>query len=81
MNRFSLGRKAIYEFWRDLIKSGAGKLVYQEFEIEVVDKSTAILSGKWSMNICHGYITKEKWLKQNNNQWLLAEDDFTVVEQ
>ena len=74
------GRQAIYEFWQPFLESGAGELVYRDIEIKVLDSSSAILSANWSMNVGHGYITKEKWVKQDDSQWKLVEDDFTVVE-
>lgn len=76
------GRESICAFWQQFIQStGATDLVYKDVNVEVIDEHNAVLSANWEMNVGRGYISKELWQKQENGQWLLVEDDFTVVEQ
>ena len=75
------GKEAIDGFWRPFMGSGAGKLEYENIRLEVVDESTVLLSADWRMNVGRGIITKEKWVKQSDGNWLLEQDDFEVVEQ
>ena len=76
-----IGTEAIAQFWKPFMASGAKELTYADVNIEIVDESTALLSATWSMNVGRGVITKEKWIKQENGDWLLAEDNFEVLEQ
>ena len=75
------GKEAIDGFWRPFMASGAGQLVYENIKLEVVDESTVVLSADWRMNVGRGIITKEKWVKQSDGNWLLEQDDFEVLEQ
>jgi len=74
------GIKEISEFWTPFIKSGATNLVYTGVSIEVANETTAFLSANWSMNVGRGIIYQEKWEKKEG-QWLLAYDNFQVLEQ
>lgn len=75
------GAQEIDEFWRPFMTSGAKELEYQEITLDIINESTVHLSAKWRMNVGHGVITLEKWVKQSNGQWLLAHDAFEVLEQ
>ena len=75
------GTQEIDDFWRPFMSSGAKGLAYQEVTLKVINESTVHLSANWRMNVGHGVITLEKWLKQPNGQWLLAHDAFEVREQ
>jgi ketosteroid isomerase-like protein len=74
------GTQEIDAFWRPFMASGAGELKYADVNIKVVDASTALLSASWSMNVGRGIITMEKWVLQNNGEWLLEQDDFEIQE-
>ena len=76
-----VGLDAISGFWKPFMASGAKDLEYHDIKLEILDDSTAVLSASWSMNVGRGVITKEKWVKQGDGDWLLAEDDFEVLEQ
>jgi len=75
------GTQEIDDFWRPFMSTGAGQLEYQDITLEVINESTVHLSAKWRMNVGHGVITLEKWVKQSNRPWLLAYDAFEVLEQ
>ncbi len=75
------GRSEIYDFWQNFVSStGATNLIYTDVVIEVIDKDSATLSAKWSMNVGKGFISKEFWVKKDG-VWRFSEDDFTVEEQ
>ncbi|MDY8135491.1 hypothetical protein [Aquimarina sp. 2201CG5-10] len=74
------GETEIEAFWKPFIESGASNLIYTNVAIEVINKTTALLSANWSMNIGRGVIYQEKWIKENN-KWVLVYDDFEVKEQ
>ena len=76
-----VGLETISEFWKPFMASGAKDLEYHDVVVEVLDDSTVLLSANWSMNVGRGVITKEKWVKQKDGNWQLAEDDFEVLEQ
>ncbi|MDE1461339.1 YybH family protein [Spartinivicinus poritis] len=77
-----VGRESILAFWQQFIQStGASELIYKDVNVDVLDENNAVLSANWQMNVGRGYISKELWQRQGNGQWLLVEDDFTVVEQ
>ena len=80
MGRFT-GRAEIEGFWRPFLESGAGELVYRDVQLEVIDARSVVLSASWSMNVGRGIITKELWVRQDDQSWLLQEDDFEVQEQ
>ena len=75
------GTQEIENFWRPFMSSGAKNLEYQEITLEVISDSIVHLSANWRMNVGHGVITLEKWIKQSSGQWLLAHDAFEVLEQ
>ena len=75
------GSQEIAGFWRPFMNSGATGLVYRNIDLQVVDDSTVLLSADWSMNVGRGIITMEKWVKQEDGQWRLEQDDFEVQEQ
>ena len=77
MGRY-VGRAAILDFWKPFIESGASDLAYANVQLDVRDPRTVLLSADWRMNVGHGIITKEKWVKQQDGQWRLEEDDFEV---
>jgi len=74
------GTDEIDAFWRPFMASGAGALKYSDVKLEVVDASTVLLSASWTMNVGCGIITLEKWVLQNEGNWLLAQDDFEIQE-
>ncbi len=74
------GTKEIDDFWRPFLASGAGELKYSNVQLEVVDASTVLLSASWTMNVGRGIIALEKWVLQNDGNWLLAQDDFEIQE-
>ncbi len=74
------GKSEIDSFWRPFMASGADELKYENVELESVDASTVLLSANWSMNVGRGIITLEKWVQQNDGNWLLAQDDFEIQE-
>ncbi len=74
------GLAEIDGFWRPFMASGAGDLKYQDIKLQVVDSSTVLLSARWSMNVGSGVITMEKWVRQQDGNWLLAQDDFEIQE-
>ena len=47
----------------------------------MIDARSVVLSASWSMNVGRGIITKELWVRQDDQSWLLVEDDFEVQEQ
>ncbi len=75
------GTQEIDDFWRPFMASGARQLEYQGTTLNVINESTVHLSATWRMNVGHGVITLEKWVKQSNGQWCLAYDAFEVLEQ
>jgi ketosteroid isomerase-like protein len=75
------GTQEIEAFWHPFITSEATSLEYQEVSLEIINETTVHLSAKWRMNVGHGVITLEKWVKQPNGQWLLGHDAFEVLEQ
>ena len=77
MGRY-VGRAAILGFWKPFLESGAGDLAYANVQVDVIDLQTVHLSADWRMNVGHGVITNEKWVKQADGRWLLEEDDFEV---
>ena len=74
------GTAEIDAFWRPFMGSGASDLKYENVNLKVVDAFTVILSASWSMNVGRGIITMEKWVLQNNGNWLLVQDDFEIHE-
>ena len=74
------GTSEIDGFWRPFMASGAGELKYEGIKLAVVDSSTVLLSADWSMNVGRGVITMEKWVRQPDGNWLLAQDDFEIQE-
>lgn len=75
------GVDAIGTFWNEFAKSGPAQLVYRNVEIKVLNDKQAILSANWSMNIASGFISKELWALNEDGQWYLEEDDFSVLTQ
>lgn len=76
------GRPAIEEFWKGVLSQNPGKLVYLDPRIHVLDEGTAVLSAGWTMeHLGRGIITLERWEKQDDGTWLLAEDIFEIQEQ
>ncbi len=74
------GIAEIDAFWRPFMASGAGELKYEDVDLQVIDASTVLLSASWSMNVGRGIITMEKWVQQDDGNWLLAQDDFEIQE-
>lgn len=73
------GRSEITAFWQKLIASGAKDLVYLNPKYTLVNDSTLHVSSQWKMNIGHGEITLEKWIKESDGVWRLQLDDFTIL--
>ncbi|MBX2811378.1 MAG: nuclear transport factor 2 family protein [Myxococcales bacterium] len=76
-----VGREAIGEFWRPFVASGASELVYTEIAMTMESEDKVRLSANWQMNVGRGIITNERWIRNNDGLWRLAEDDFEVQEQ
>ena len=74
------GKKAIGEFWTPFVKSGASDLKYTNTKVKIINKTKAIISSDWSMNVGKGIITNETWVKING-VWKLQNDHFEVTEQ
>jgi len=74
------GTSEIDAFWRPFIATGAGDLKYEDVKLQVIDSSTVLLSANWSMNVGRGVITMEKWVQQDDSNWLLVQDDFEIQE-
>lgn len=70
------GREAIQQFWQNLIDDGFSDVDYIEPKIEIVDRTSAILTSKWKMNKAGGVIHKELWVLQADGTAKLREDDF-----
>lgn len=75
------GKQEIGDFWRPFVASGAGYLVYRNTTIKEIDPRTVHIASDWSMNVGEGIITKEKWVKEEDNVWRLQEDHFEVKKQ
>ncbi|MCZ4282129.1 nuclear transport factor 2 family protein [Kiloniella laminariae] len=75
-----IGKAAIFKFWQDFILSGAKDVEYFDTKMDVIDTNTVLLTSNWKMNVGQGRITKEKWCRQHDNQWLLTEDAFEMTE-
>ncbi len=74
------GRDEIDGFWRPFMQSGAGDLKYSDVRLEVIDADTVHLAANWSMNVGRGVITLEKWVREADGIWHLAQDDFEIQE-
>ena len=74
------GIAEIDAFWRPFMGAGAGDLKYKDMKLQVTDASTVLLSASWTMNVGRGIITLEKWVLQDDGNWLLAQDDFEIQE-
>ena len=74
-----IGVGAIEHFWTRFSEQQPSNLVYSNIIIKVIDENTAVLSADWSMNIAHGFISKELWVKNSSGKWQLVEDDFSVL--
>ncbi len=76
------GRGAIAEFWQSIFDQNPGELVYHDARVHALTPTTAVLSAGWTMSqLGGGLITLERWEKQEDGNWLLAEDIFEVTEQ
>ncbi len=75
------GQQAIENFWSGLLTIGAGELVYSNIRLTTEGEGRARLAADWSMNVAAGVITNELWIKQENGQWLIAQDDFDILRQ
>ncbi len=76
-----VGIKAIEDFWRPFVESGAGELTYSNIHLRQAAPSTVILSADWCMNVGKGIITCERWVKDEAQGWQLQEDRFEILEQ
>jgi hypothetical protein len=65
----------------EVLAAGASELVYSNIRLTIEDEGRARLAADWSMNIAAGVITNELWIKQENGQWLIAQDDFDILRQ
>ncbi len=76
------GREAIRAFWREVMEGDPGTLRYENPNIHVLDADTAVLSSRWSMSrLGRGFITLERWERQQDGIWRLVEDRFEIREQ
>ena len=74
------GRAAIADFWKSILDQDPGELVYHDARVHALDADTAVLSARWSMSkLGQGLITLERWERQGDGAWLLAEDIFEVA--
>ncbi|MEM1181722.1 MAG: nuclear transport factor 2 family protein [Acidobacteriota bacterium] len=75
------GRPAIADFWKSIVDQNPGELTYHDARVHALDPTTAVLSARWTMeNLGKGLITLERWEKQADGAWLLAEDIFELAE-
>ena len=65
----------------EVLAAGASELVYSNIRLTIEDEGRARLAADWSMNIAAGVITNELWIKEENGQWLIAQDDFDILRQ
>lgn len=73
------GREAIQKFWHDILSQDPGELTYHDTRVHALNADTAVLSARWTMSrLGSGIITLERWEKQDDGTWLLAEDIFEV---
>lgn len=72
------GRDAIHAFWADLVQQGATRLQYHRPTLEAVDENMVRLSADWSMNIGHGRILRETWIREAG-RWMIADDSFVLL--
>jgi ketosteroid isomerase-like protein len=75
------GIDQIEGFWRPFIETGAGELEYSNVVLAVENDNMVLLKADWKMNVGHGVIIQERWVKQPDGNWLLEYDDFEVLEQ
>ena len=75
------GISEIEGFWRPFIETGAGELEYNNVVLALEDENTVLLKADWKMNVGHGVIIQERWVKQSDGGWLLEYDDFEFLEQ
>lgn len=76
------GRGAIKAFWQSFVATAnPSDLQYRNVQIRIQSETEAVLSATWSMNVGSGFISKELWVKQDDGQWRLKEDDFSIVTQ
>jgi ketosteroid isomerase-like protein len=80
-NPLCLGQAEIESFWSGLLGAGASELVYSNIRLTIEGEGRARLAADWSMNVAAGVITNEVWIKQENGQWLIAQDDFDILRQ
>ncbi|MBE9068088.1 isochorismatase [Leptolyngbya cf. ectocarpi LEGE 11479] len=70
------GHDKIQSFWQQLIDNGFSDVEYIDPKIDVLTKTTAVLTSKWKMNKAHGVIHKELWVLQADGTAKLREDIF-----
>ncbi len=80
-NPLCLGRQEIEVFWSGLLAAGASELVYSNIRLTIEGEGRARLAADWSMNVAAGVITNELWIRQEDGQWLIAQDDFDILRQ
>ncbi len=80
-NPLCSGQEEIERFWSGLLAAGASDLVYSNIRLTIEDESRARLAADWSMNVASGVITNELWVKQENGEWLITQDDFDILRQ
>ena len=71
-----LGLTEIYRFWQSLIDGGFSDVKYINPKIQVIDRTSAILTANWKMNKASGVIHQEIWVLQADGKAKLLEDDF-----
>ena len=76
-----LGSKQLRSFWSGLLSAGACELVYSNIRLTIEGEGRARLAADWSMNVAAGVITNELWIRQEDGQWLIAQDDFDILRQ
>ena len=78
-NPLCFGQAEIESFWSGLLATGASELTYSNIRLTVEEEGRVRLAADWSMNVAAGVITNELWVKQENGEWLIAQDDFDVL--
>lgn len=80
-NPLCSGQAEIESFWSGLLAAGASELVYSNIRLTIEGEGRARLAADWSMNVAAGVITNELWVRQENGDWLIAQDDFDILRQ
>ena len=72
------GFEEIKQFWQNLMNDGYAQVEYINTKINIIDKSSAMLTARWKMNLAKGVIHKELWCIQPDGSAKLRTDDFEI---